>query len=51
MIFLNTGPIFTPEVFILYKKVGGRGPKSVNFDITHFICYVKDLRNYNRELL
>ena len=41
MIFLNTGLIFTPEVFILYKTYGGRGPESVHFDITHFICYVK----------
>ena len=41
MIFLNTGLIFTPEVFILYKTYGGRGPESVNFDITHFICHVK----------
>ena len=34
MSFLNTGLIFTREVFILFKKVWRpRGPGSVKFDI------------------
>ena len=34
MNFLKTGLIFTPEVFVLCKKVWGpRGPRAIDFDI------------------
>ena len=34
MNFLKTGLIFTPEVFVLCKKVWGpRGPQAIDFDI------------------
>ena len=34
MNYLKTGLIFTPEVFVLCKKVWGpRGPRAIDFDI------------------